>query len=65
MTGHAPRACRVAAVIFGIVFLLHVARLVNQTDVVIGGWSVPMMLSWSALLLSGGLAWWMWRASRS
>jgi uncharacterized membrane protein AbrB (regulator of aidB expression) len=65
MTHEAPRACLAAAVIFGIVSCLHAARLIKQTEVIIGNWPVPMALSWSALLLSGVLAWWMWRSSQS
>lgn len=65
MKHEAQRACRVAAVIFCIVFLLHAVRIMQQADVVVGGWAVPMTLSWSALFLSLGLALWLWRSSKS
>ena len=55
---------RVAAVIFSLVALLHLARLVLGWDAVIGGWSVPMWFSWIALGLSGLLAYTGVRLSR-
>lgn len=63
MANKAARACRVAAVIFGLIFVLHVWRLLTQTEVVFGTRPVPMAASWLALVVSGGLAWWMWRSS--
>lgn len=65
MSRHTERACRVAASIFGIVGVLHAVRLLTRTDVVVGGWPVPMAFSWAGLFIAGGLAWWMWRASQS
>ena len=65
MTDQARGACRLAAFIFGLVCLLHVTRIVTRTEIVVGDWSVPMLLSWVASCLSGILAWWMWRAARS
>ena len=59
MAHQASRACRVAAVIFGLIFVLHGWRLITQTHVIVGTWTVPMVLSWLALLVSGGLAWWL------
>lgn len=65
MVSPAARACRVAAGIFSFIFALHGWRLITQTEAVIGTWHVPMVVSWLALVVSGGLAWWMWRASGS
>lgn len=65
MTNRARGACRLAMFIFGVVAVLHVARILTRTEVVVGHWPVPMMLSGVASLLSGIFAWWMWRASRS
>ena len=64
MTNRAARACQVAAVIFGLVFVLHAWRLLTQAQVIFDSWPVPMAASWVALFISGGLAWWMWRSSR-
>jgi len=65
MASQAARACRVAAAIFGLIFVLHGWRLITHTEIVAGTWQIPMSLSWVALIVSGGLAWWMWKASRS
>lgn len=47
---------RAAGVIFSLIFVLHVFRIVYQWDAMIGGWAVPMWLSWLALAISGFLA---------
>ena len=65
MIHHAARACRVAAGIFGLVFVLHLWRLMTRTPVSIGTWTVPMVVSCLALVVSGTLAWWLWRSARS
>ncbi|MBI3320438.1 MAG: hypothetical protein HYZ89_07640 [Candidatus Omnitrophica bacterium] len=65
MTDRTRGACRLATFIFGLVSFLHIVRIVTRTKVLIGNWPVPLMLSWVASLLSGILAWWMWRTSRS
>jgi hypothetical protein len=46
----------VAGVIFAVVALAHVARIVMDWSVIIGDWSIPMWLSWIALIVAGGLA---------
>jgi hypothetical protein len=46
----------VSAVIFSLVALLHLARIVFGWSAVIGGWSVPMWLSWVAIIVAGALA---------
>jgi drug/metabolite transporter (DMT)-like permease len=46
----------VTAVIFSLVALLHLVRIIFGWSAVIGGWSVPMWLSWVALIVTGALA---------
>jgi len=46
----------VAGIIFALVALLHLVRIYMGWPVVIGSWSVPMWLSWVALVVAGGLA---------
>jgi hypothetical protein len=48
--------CIVAGVIFAVVALLHMLRIYMDWPVVIGDWSVPMGVSWIALVVAGGLA---------
>jgi len=50
--------CIVAGVIFAIVALLHLLRIYMGWPVVIGDWSVPMRVSWIALVVAGILAIW-------
>jgi hypothetical protein len=46
----------VAGVIFAAVALLHLVRIYMGWPVMIGGWSVPMWVSWIGLIVAGGLA---------
>ena len=45
-----------AGVVFSLVAVLHALRLLLGWDAVIGGWHVPMWLSWLALAVAGYLA---------
>lgn len=56
--------CLVTAIIFTVIALLHLARLGFGWTAVLGGWSVPMWLSWPALAISAFLAWTGGRLSR-
>lgn len=46
----------VSAIVFTLVFLLHVLRLVYGWDAMIGGWTVPVWVSWIGVVVSGFLA---------
>ena len=46
----------VASVIFMLVALLHLLRIYMGWPVVIGSWTVPMWVSWIALVVAGGLS---------
>jgi Mn2+/Fe2+ NRAMP family transporter len=46
----------VAGVIFAVVALVHLVRIYMDGPIVIGDWSVPMWVSWIALVVAGGLA---------
>jgi hypothetical protein len=46
----------IVSVIFGLVALLHVLRIFFGWSAVIGGWTVPMWLSWIGLVVAGGLS---------
>ena len=46
----------VAAIVFTLVFLLHVLRLVYGWSAMIGGWTVPIWVSWIGVVVSGLLA---------
>ena len=46
----------VAGLIFTLVALFHLVRIFMEWTVIIGDWSIPMWVSWIALVVAGGLA---------
>lgn len=44
--------------LFGLIALVHLLRLVNQTPAQLGSWTVPFWLSWLALIVPGFLCVW-------
>jgi hypothetical protein len=54
---------RVASVIFGIFAIGHLLRLINHAQVTIGTHTIPMGVSWIALIVAAILCIWMWRLS--
>ena len=46
----------VAGAIFATVALLHVVRISMGWPAMIGGWAVPMWVSWVGLVVAGGLS---------
>ena len=57
-------ALRIGAVLFGIIGFLHILRLVNKWDAVIGGWNVPLAASVVAVVVSIGLSYWYWKLGK-
>jgi hypothetical protein len=59
---NSPRTgLRVASVLFGIFALGHLLRLVNKARVTVGTVTIPMGLSWIALIVAAVLCVWLWR----
>jgi hypothetical protein len=54
---------RVASVVFGIFAVGHLLRLVNQAQVTVETYTIPMGVSWGALIVAGTLCMWLWRLS--
>ena len=46
----------VAGVIFAMVALFHLMRIFAEWTVIIRDWSIPMWVSWIALVVAGGLS---------
>ena len=46
----------IAGAIFAVVALLHLLRVYMAWPVTIGGWTVPMWVSWIAFVVAGGLS---------
>jgi uncharacterized membrane protein YecN with MAPEG domain len=54
---------RIASVLFGIFAIAHVLRLINHAQVTVGTHTIPMAVSWIALVVAGILCIWFWRLS--
>jgi hypothetical protein len=52
---------RVASALFGIFAIGHLLRLINQAQVTVGTLTIPMGLSWIALIVALILCVWFWR----
>ena len=46
----------ITAIIFSIIFVLHVMRILLGWEAQIGGWMIPLWFSWIGILVSGYLA---------
>jgi hypothetical protein len=46
----------VTAAVFSVVGLLHLLRIGLGWEAVVGGWSIPMWLSWAATVVTAVLA---------
>lgn len=46
----------IASAIFGVVALFPVLRVLFGWPAIVGGWTVPMWLSWIGLIVAGGLS---------
>lgn len=53
-----------AGAVFSLVAALHALRLLCGWDAVIGGWTVPLWVSWAALAVSGYLAYTAFKVGR-
>ena len=51
--------------IFSIIAILHLLRILYDWDAIIGGWAVPMWLSWAAVVVAAFLAYHAFRSSRA
>ena len=55
----------ISGIIFGCVALLHLVRLINGFEAVIGPWTIPMGVSWVGLFVTAGLSGWAFRLVKS
>ena len=46
----------IVATVFSVIGVLHLLRLVYGWEAIVGGWAVPMWISWVALLIASYLA---------
>jgi hypothetical protein len=52
---------QVTGVVFGVVALVHVARLILDWPVQLAGWAVPTWVSWIAIFAAGAFCVWAFR----
>jgi hypothetical protein len=59
---NSPRTgLRVASILFGVFALGHLLRLINRAQVTVGTLTIPMGLSWIAMIVAIILCVWLWR----
>ena len=46
----------ISGLVFAIVAIVHLLRIINQFQVVIGTWSAPMVASWIGFIAAGILS---------
>ena len=54
----------IAAIIFGLMALLHAYRLMTDFQVVVGSHTIPHYVSWIGLLVTGLLSYGLFREAR-
>jgi uncharacterized membrane protein YhaH (DUF805 family) len=55
----------VTAIVFSVIGLLHLLRIILGWEAAIGGWTVPLWLSWLALIVSAVFAYFGFTHARS
>jgi uncharacterized integral membrane protein len=51
----------IAVGIFSLICLLHIVRLMAGIELVAGGWVVPLWVSAPGAIVTGGLAYMLWK----
>jgi hypothetical protein len=51
----------IAIGILSLICLVHIVRLVYGLDIAVGGWVVPLWLSVPGAIVTGGLAFMLWK----
>ena len=55
MTGYRPFTL-LAAIIFGLMALLHIYRIITHFHVIVGSHTIPQSVSWLGLFVAGALS---------
>lgn len=53
-----------AVVLFSFISLIHVLRLVFRWEIVAAGWAIPLWVSVPGCIITGGLAFLIWKEMR-
>jgi len=59
----AKTGLRVASIFFGVFAIAHLLRLINHAQVTVETHTIPMTVSWIALIIAAILCIWFWRLS--
>lgn len=51
----------ITGVLFLLMTILHVARIIFGWNAIIGGWVIPLWVSWIAIVLAGFLSFQSWK----
>lgn len=52
----------VSGVLFGVIAVLQAVRAINHWPVLVGGFDVPVWVSWAAMVVAGSLCVWAFRS---
>lgn len=55
---------RVASLIFAVIALVHLIRVLAQTQITIGSQPIPVWISVPAVVIAALLSLWMWKLSK-
>ncbi|HEX9156464.1 MAG TPA: hypothetical protein VF827_00505 [Syntrophales bacterium] len=51
----------IAIAIYSLICLVHIVRLVVGLDITVGGWAIPLWVSVPGAIVTGGLAFMLWK----
>jgi len=54
----------IAAIIFGLMALMHAYRLLTDFQLIVGSHTIPYEVSWVGIIVTGGLSWMLLREAR-
>ena len=55
----------VTAIVFSVIGVVHLLRIVLGWEAAVGGWSIPMWLSWLAMIVTAVFAYYGFRHGRA
>jgi len=61
MSGRAGVGTNLAILLFSLVAIAHLLRVVGQVAVTVNNWVVPQWVSVLAVVVTGGIAWALWK----
>jgi membrane protein implicated in regulation of membrane protease activity len=56
---------KIVTIFLTLIAIVHLIRIVFGTEIIVSGTSVPLWMSFVALLVTSALAIWLWREGRN